>query len=80
MHQNADEIRSQISRKRASIDRGLDRLASRLAPRVPIGPEPLKRVGAVAAVATGLMMLVRNVKKLRHRRTIRWRRTAMPVL
>jgi hypothetical protein len=47
---------------------------------VPIGPEPLKRVGAVAAVATGLMMLVRNVKKLRHRRTIRWRRTAMPVL
>jgi hypothetical protein len=80
MTQNADEIRSQISRTRASIDRGLDRLATRLAPRLPIGPEPLKRVGAVAAVATGVMMLVRNVRKLRERRTIRLRRLPMPVL
>jgi hypothetical protein len=79
MHQNADEIRSQISRTRASIDCRLDRLAARLDPQVRIGPEPLKRVGAMAAVAAGVVMLIRNVRTLRQRRAIRLHRRPMPV-
>jgi Protein of unknown function (DUF3618) len=79
MHQSPDEIRSQITRTRASLDRQLDRLAARLDPRVRIGPEPLKRVGAMAAVATGVVMLIRNVRTLRQRQVVR-RRRVIPVL
>jgi uncharacterized protein DUF3618 len=79
MTQSSDEIRQQMSRTRASLDWRLDRLAARLDPRVRIGPEPLKRFGAVTAVATGVFMLFRNVKTLRARRRVR-RRRAIPVL
>jgi hypothetical protein len=79
MNQNADEIRSQISRTRASIDRRLARLAARLDPRARIGPERLKRAGAMAAVATGLVMLIRNMRTLRQRRTIRLHRRPRPI-
>ena len=79
MTQSSDEIREQISRTRASLGFRLDRLAARLDPRVRIGPEPLKRVGAFAALATGVVMLIRNVKTLRHRRLVR-RRRVIPVL
>jgi hypothetical protein len=78
MSQSSDEIRQQISRTRASLDERLDRLATRLDPRVRIGPEPLKRVGAMAAVATGVVMLIRNVRTLRRR--VARRRRVIPVL
>jgi hypothetical protein len=82
MNRSADQIRAQITATRASLDWRLDRLAARLHdldPRVRLGAEPLKRIGAVAAVATGVVMLIRNVRTLRRRRfTVR--RTAFPVL
>jgi hypothetical protein len=79
MTRSSDEIRSQINRTRASLDRNVGRLAARLDPRTRFGPEPLKRFGAMAAVGTGVVMLVRNVITLRRRGAAR-RRTAIPVL
>jgi hypothetical protein len=84
MAASADEIRTQISTTRYSLDRRLDRLGTKLRrmdPRVRLGPEPLKRVGAMAAVATGVAMLIRNVRTLRHQRAMRRRRQLqIPVL
>jgi hypothetical protein len=81
---SADEIRTQISTTRYSLDRRLDRLARKLRgmdPRVRLGPERVKRVGAMAAVATGVVMLIRNVRTLRHRRALKGRRhLPIPVL
>ncbi len=79
MNRSSDEIRSQITRTRASLNRKVDHLAARLDPRTRLGPEPLKRLGAMAAVGTGVVMLVKNVITLRRRGAIR-RRTAIPVL
>jgi hypothetical protein len=79
MNSSSDEIKAQISTTRASIDRSVDRLAARFDPRMRIGPEPLKRLGAMAAVGAGVVMLVRNVLTLRRRGAAR-RRTAIPVL
>jgi hypothetical protein len=82
MAASADEIRSQISTTRYSLDRRLDLLAGKLhLPRVRLGPEPMKRVGAMAAVATGSVMLLRSVRTLWHRRALRRRgRLPIPVL
>jgi hypothetical protein len=81
---SADEIKTQISTTRRSLDRQLHRLGCKLQgmdPRVCLGPEPIKRVGAIAAVATGTVMLIRNVRRLWHRREIRRRRRlSIPVL
>ena len=81
MAASADEIRTQIRTTRYSLDRRLDRLARKLHhmdPRVRLRPDPIKRLGAMAAVATGGVMLIRNVRTLWHQRAMR-RRRRMPI-